>query len=144
MSQGLSSSLKTLMCLVSHPSVVFVQNSLAWKNPLNQSDLMFNFVSATTSTTASINVRSKRDPSPSLRQPLLHKQDSKSNLNLSNAKSKIERTNSANKAVSRTNSQRDVTRSNSITRRESNRDSKRETSPAMTRSQMDKVFLDIF
>ena len=105
---------------------------------------MFNFVSATTSTTASINVRSKRDASPSLRQPLLHKQDSKSNLNLSNAKSKIERTNSANKAVSRTNSQRDVTRSNSITRRESNRDSKRETSPAMTRSQMDKVFLEFF
>ena len=106
---------------------------------------MFNFVAATSSTTStSITARSKRDPSPSLRQPLLHKQDSKSNLNLSNAKSKIERTNSANRAVSRTNSQRDVTRSNSITRRETNRDSKRETSPAMTRSQMDKVFLDFF
>ena len=79
-----------------------------------------------------------RDPSPNLRQSILTRQESNSNIS-SATKSKIDRTNSTAKIVTRSNSQRDVTRSSSFTRRDTNRDAKRDASPSASRVTVRRV-----
>ena len=79
-----------------------------------------------------------RDPSPNLRQSILTRQESNSNIS-SATKSKLDRTNSTAKIVTRSNSQRDVTRSSSFTRRDVNRDTKRDASPSTSRVTVRRV-----
>ena len=94
-----------------------------------------------TTPTAASSARSKRDPSPSLRQTVLARQESNSNLNNKETKSKLERSSSVTRVVTRSNSQRDVTRSNSITRaREAaSTASKRDPSPASSKVTIRRV-----